>query len=131
MWRILQHDTPDDFVLATGQTWTVKDFVERAFAEVDIEMIWEGEGVDEIGRDRRSGRVLVQVDPRYFRPTEVELLIGDPSKAERELGWKATTTFEKMVGEMVAEDLEAVADEVSRRRLDEDRGRSPLRAVGA
>jgi GDPmannose 4,6-dehydratase len=131
MWRIVQHDTPDDFVLATGETRTVKEFVDRAFAEVGVEMIWRGEGVEEIGVDRKSGRTLVQVDPKYFRPTEVEILIGDPAKAKRELGWSATTSFEALVREMVAEDLKTVADEARRRRLDEDRGRPKIWAVGA
>jgi GDPmannose 4,6-dehydratase len=128
MWRILQHVTPDDFVLATGETRSVREFVERAFAEVDIGIGWRGEGVDEVGVDRKSGRVLVQIDPRYFRPTEVDLLIGDPSKARRELGWQATTPFATLVSEMVREDLRAVSEEARHRRLDEDRGR--LVAVG-
>jgi GDPmannose 4,6-dehydratase len=128
MWRILQHDTPDDFVLATGETRSVREFVERAFAEVDIGIGWRGEGVDEVGVDRKSGRVLVQIDPRYFRPTEVDLLIGDPSKARRELGWQATTPFATLVSEMVREDLRTVSEEARHRRLDEDRGR--LVAVG-
>jgi GDPmannose 4,6-dehydratase len=122
MWRIVQHDTPDDFVLATGETRTVKEFVERAFAEVGTELVWRGAGVEEVGLDRRSGRVLVEVDPRYFRPTEVDILIGDAGKARRELGWQATTPFDALVREMVAEDLETVAEDARRRRVDEDRG---------
>ncbi len=131
MWRIVQHPTPDDFVLATGETRTVKEFVERAFAEVGIDIAWRGEGVGEVGIDHRSGRTLVEVDPKYFRPTEVDILIGDPAKARRELGWSATTSFETLVREMVAEDLKSVADEARHRRLDEDRGRDKSRAVGS
>jgi GDPmannose 4,6-dehydratase len=123
MWRIVQHDTPSDFVLATGETRSVRAFVERAFAEVGTDVVWHGEGVDEIGLDRRSGRTLVQVDPNYFRPTEVDILIGDPSKAKRELGWQATTSFDSLVREMVAEDVKNVSEEARSRRLDEDRGR--------
>ncbi len=104
MWRILQHDKADDWVLATGQTTTVRDFVQLAFAEVGRTIIWEGEAVDEVGRDAATGDILVCVDPVYFRPTEVELLLGDPSKAERELGWKSSTTLAQMVQEMVAYD---------------------------
>ncbi|MBI1180262.1 MAG: GDP-mannose 4,6-dehydratase [Alphaproteobacteria bacterium] len=131
MWRILQHERPDDFVLATGETRTVREFVERAFAEVGTGIAWRGEGVDEVGFDARSGRVLVQVDPDYFRPTEVDILIGDPSKARRDLGWSATTSFADLVSEMVAEDLRTVSDESRRRRLDEDRGRSRFTVVSA
>ncbi|MER8423306.1 GDP-mannose 4,6-dehydratase [Mesorhizobium sp. M1403] len=121
MWRILQQNAPDDYVLATGVKNSVRRFVELAFAEVGIEIGWAGSGVDEKGIDTKSGAVLVEVDPRYFRPTEVELLLGDPSKAERILGWKATTSLAAMVQEMVASDLEAVRQEFQHRRLDEDR----------
>lgn len=105
MWRILQHHVPDDWVLATGRTTSVRRFVELAFAQIGRTIHWEGKGVDEIGRDARTGAVLVRVDPRYFRPTEVDLLLGDPSKAEHQLGWKATTSLEDMVREMVTADL--------------------------
>ncbi len=121
IWRIVQHPTPDDFVLATGKARTVREFVERAFAEVGTDIVWRGEGVEETGVDRKSGRTLVEVDPRYFRPTEVNMLVGDPAKARRELGWTATTSFEDLVREMVAEDLRSVVDEARHRRLDEDR----------
>ncbi|MER9610893.1 GDP-mannose 4,6-dehydratase [Mesorhizobium sp. M0312] len=121
MWRILQQDSPDDYVLATGVKNSVRRFVELAFSEVGIEIEWVGSGIDEKGIDIKSGGVLVEVDPRYFRPTEVELLIGDPSKAERILGWKATTSLAAMVQEMVASDREAVRQEFQHRRLDEDR----------
>jgi GDPmannose 4,6-dehydratase len=105
MWRILQHDKADDWVLATGQTQTVRSFVELAFAAVGRTIVWDGEGVDEVGRDAASGETLVAIDPRYFRPTEVELLLGDPSKARDHLGWQATTSLEEMVREMVASDM--------------------------
>jgi GDPmannose 4,6-dehydratase len=107
MWRILQHERADDWVLATGKTETVRRFVELAFAEVGRTIAWRGEGVDEIGVDAATGETLVAIDPAYFRPTEVDLLLGDPSKAERELGWRHTTRLEELVKEMVAADLEA------------------------
>jgi GDPmannose 4,6-dehydratase len=128
MWRIVQHDKGDDFVLATGTTTTVRTFVELAFAETGITLDWTGRGVDEIGRCTRTGKTLVKVDPRYFRPTEVELLIGDPAKAKRLLGWEATTTLAELVSEMVREDIKAVAREAETRRPDEERPGS-LRAI--
>ena len=105
MWRILQHNEADDFVLATGETHAVREFVELAFAEVGVTIDWKGSGTDEEGIDAKSGKTVVKVDPRYFRPTEVDLLLGDPSKAEKMLGWQATTKFEKLVSEMVQADL--------------------------
>jgi len=105
MWRILQQDTPDDYVLATGQTHTVRHFCTLAFAEAGISLDWQGAGVDEVGICRKSGRVLVRVDPAYFRPTEVDLLIGNPAKAQRVLGWRHTVTLEEMAAEMVAADI--------------------------
>jgi GDPmannose 4,6-dehydratase len=111
MWRMMQQDQPDDFVLATGQTRSVREFVERAFAEVGRSITWSGQGKDEIGRDAKTGQVLVEVDPGYFRPTEVDQLVGDASKALRVLGWKPTITFEEMVSEMVKSDLEVMARE--------------------
>jgi len=114
MWRILQQDKPDDYVLATGEMHSVREFVECAFAEVDIRIRWQGKGVDEKGIDAATGRVLVQIDPRYFRPTEVNLLIGDATKARSTLGWHHTVSFEALVAEMVAADLETVARETPR-----------------
>jgi GDPmannose 4,6-dehydratase len=114
MWRILQQSEPDDYVLATGETHSVREFVEKAFAEIGVRIAWEGAGVEEKGLDARSGRVLVQVDPRYFRPTEVDLLVGDPSKARSKLGWQHKVSFEQLVAEMVAADVGAVAGETSR-----------------
>lgn len=105
MWRIVQHDTPEDFVLATGTTTSVRRFVELAFAEIGRHLRWAGEGVDETGIDDASGEVLVAIDPRYFRPTEVDLLLGDATKAREILGWQHTTTMEQLVTEMVTADL--------------------------
>lgn len=104
MWLILQQDRPDDFVLATGTVNSVRTFVEKAFACIDKKIEWIGSGVNEFGCDQR-GRVLVRIDPRYFRPTEVDMLVGDASKAKERLGWSATTTFEELVSEMVERDI--------------------------
>ena len=101
MWRILQHSEGDDFVLATGRTETVRRFVELAFAEVDRQIIWEGQGVEEVGRDAKTGNILVEIDPQYFRPTEVDLLVGDASKAKNLLDWEAKISLEEIVKEMV------------------------------
>ena len=115
MWRIVQQDEADDFVLATGETHSVREFVELAFAEVGREIVWQGNGADEIGSDAKTGQTLIKIDPRYFRPTEVDLLLGDPSKAFRKLGWKHSTTFRELVAEMVSSDLKLVAAEESRK----------------
>jgi GDPmannose 4,6-dehydratase len=111
MWLILQHDTPDDFVLATGISYSVRQFVEHAFAEVNIKIEWRGDGIAETGHDANSDRLLVEIDPRYFRPTEVDELLGDASKAHEKLGWRHETSFEALVQEMVREDLVKVAHE--------------------
>jgi GDPmannose 4,6-dehydratase len=108
MWRIVQHDIPDDWVLATGETHPVREFVELAFAETGRTIVWEGEGVDEVGKDKTTGDVIVRIDPRYFRPTEVDLLIGDPTKARTELSWSHTVSFKELVAEMVQSDLKTV-----------------------
>ena len=115
MWRIVQQDQADDYVLATGETHSVREFVELAFAEVGRTVVWEGEGVDELGRDAKTGQTLVKIDPRYFRPTEVDLLLGDPSKAHKKLGWQHTSTFKELVAEMVASDIRVVAAEENRK----------------
>ncbi len=115
MWRILQQDQPDDYVLATGETHSVREFVELAFAEVGRSIEWQGEGASEIGVDKKTGETRVKIDPRYFRPTEVDLLLGDPSKAKQRLGWEHTTTFPELVAEMVAADLETVKREAGRK----------------
>ena len=105
MWRILQHDEADDFVLATGEAHSVREFVELAFAEVGRTIDWQGDGADEVGLDAGSGAVLVRIDPRYFRPTEVDTLVGDASKAKAKLGWSHTIGFKALVAEMVQADL--------------------------
>ena len=107
MWLITQHDQPDDFVLATGETHSVREFVELAFAEVNRTIKWQGEGVDEIGIDQH-GTTVVSVDSRYFRPTEVDLLLGDPTKAKTTLGWEHKVSFKALVSEMVRADVEAL-----------------------
>jgi len=105
-WRILQQPEPDDYVIATGEQHSVREFVERALGEVDIEIQWEGEGIKEKGIDKKSGKVLIEVDARYFRPTEVESLLGDPTKARKKLGWTPKIGFGQMVADMVQSDLE-------------------------
>ncbi|MBA4172148.1 MAG: GDP-mannose 4,6-dehydratase [Hyphomicrobium sp.] len=115
MWRMLQQDIPDDYVLATGQMHSVREFVELAFAHVGRKIAWRGHGVDEVGADAKTGEALVRIDPRYFRPTEVDELLGDPSKARVRLGWQHTITFDQLVAEMMQSDLKSVAEERSRR----------------
>ena len=106
MWLMLQHDTPEDFVIATGEQHSVREFTERAFHEVGIDLRWEGDGVEERGIDIATGRVLVEVDPKYFRPAEVETLLGDPTKAKELLGWNPSkTSFEELVRIMVRHDV--------------------------
>ncbi|KAG1819533.1 uncharacterized protein BJ212DRAFT_1478762 [Suillus subaureus] len=107
MWRMLQQPTPDDFVLATGETHPVREFVEKAFAVVGVTIMWRNSGVQEEGCDAQNGRVVVKVDPQYFRPAEVDLLLGNPAKAERVLGWKRKVDFDSLVKEMVNADLRA------------------------
>ena len=111
MWRIVQQPEPDDYVLATGEAHSVREFVALAFGEVGRTIAWRGRGVEEEGIDSASSEVLVKIDPRYFRPTEVDLLLGDPSKAREKLGWKPRTPFAELVKEMVAEDLKTVKRE--------------------
>jgi GDPmannose 4,6-dehydratase len=115
MWLMLQQQTPEDFVVATGQQKSVREFVEIAAKEIGLQITWKGQGIDEKGYDQ-NGRCLVQVDPRYFRPTEVETLLGDASKARERLGWKPKTSFESLVREMMKADLhEAERDELAKR----------------
>jgi GDPmannose 4,6-dehydratase len=104
-WKILQHPRPDDFVIATGRQYSVRQFVERAAAHVGIDLQWSGSGVDEVGTDAKTGVVHVRVDPRYFRPTEVDTLLGDPQKARVELGWEASTSFDELVSDMMRADV--------------------------
>lgn len=104
MWRILQHDTPEDFVLATGEKHTVREFIEKTFALKDIHIQWKGEGVNEIGFDKNTGKEYIFIDSKYYRPAEVELLIGDATKAKQVLDWEPTTTFDELVEKMVQHD---------------------------
>ena len=104
-WLMLQQDTPQDFVIATGETHTVREFVELSFKEIGVNIEWQGAGIDEKGIDNSTGRVLVEIDEKYFRPAEVELLLGDPSKAEKELEWKRQISFQELVSGMVKYDL--------------------------
>jgi GDPmannose 4,6-dehydratase len=115
MWRIVQHETADDYVLATGEMHSVREFIELAFAHVEIQVAWKGSGVDEIGYDTKTGETLVMIDPQYFRPAEVEQLLGDPSKARSVLGWQHTVTFPELVKEMVDSDLKVIPRERDRR----------------
>src|ERR1700680_389448 len=119
MWMILQQPEPDDYVLATGEAHSVREFVEKAFVCVGRTIVWRGSTTDEKGIDKASGKVLVEVDPRYFRPTEVDVLIGDASKARQKLGWHHKVSFDELVREMVEADLVAVRSEHSRRSRDE------------
>ena len=100
MWLMLQSDKPDDYVLATGETYTISNFIERAFKKVDINIRWEGKGLDEMGYDDKTGRLLVKINPKYFRPCEVEFLLGDPSKAENILGWKRKYDLDGIIDDM-------------------------------
>ena len=117
MWRILQQEEADDYVLATGEVHTVREFVESAYAAVGKAIEWEGRGVDEVGYERRSGRRLVEIDPRYFRPAEVDFLLGDPGKARARLGWSPTVSFGDLVSEMVMSDMNVVMREKGRNDL--------------
>lgn len=118
MWLMLQQDRPDDFVVATGEAHSVREFVEAAFAEIGVRVEWRGKGVEETGHDAADGRVLVRIDPRYFRPTEVEFLLGNPAKAKDILGWQPKIRFRDLVAGMVAEDLRSA----QRDRLCADQG---------
>jgi GDPmannose 4,6-dehydratase len=108
MWRMLQQKGPEDFVLATGETHTVREFTEAAFKELDMELEWKGKGAKEQGLLKKGGRVVLEVDPNYYRPTEVELLIGDATKAKTKLGWVAKTKFKELAKMMVNADFERV-----------------------
>jgi GDPmannose 4,6-dehydratase len=108
MWLMLQQEKPDDYVLATGETHSVREFVELAFSEAGIRIIWKGKNVEEKGYDAKTGRILVEINPRYFRPTEVEYLKGNPLKAEKVLGWKRRVDFKELVKMMMASDINEV-----------------------
>lgn len=112
MWMILQQEAPGDYVLATGETHSVRHFVETAFRRIGIDIEWRGTGLEERGFDSESGQVLVEIDPRYFRPTEVDLLLGDPTKARAQLGWRHERSLDEIVAEMVREDLKIMARSV-------------------
>ena len=109
MWQILQQGKPDDFVLATGRVESVRFFLEKAFALAGMDIAWEGDGVEEIGRDSKSGKIIVRIDPKYFRPTEVDILQGDASKARQIMGWEPTVTLENLIAEMITADMNAAA----------------------
>lgn len=113
MWLILQQEQPDDYIFATGETHSVREFVEHAFTVVERNIEWQGLGIDEKGIDKKTGKILVEVDPVYFRPTEVEELLGDYSKAEEKLGWKPKVHFNKLVEEMVEADLKALEKRIN------------------
>jgi GDPmannose 4,6-dehydratase len=106
MWLMMQQDAPDDYVIATGETHSVREFVVAAGAAAGFEIEWSGEGEDEVGRDRASGEIIVDVDPRFYRPAEVDLLLGDPSKARTTLGWTPKISFEALAEMMMRSDLE-------------------------
>lgn len=105
MWMMLQQDLPEDYVIATGETHSVREFVEKAFHEIGIEITWQGSGTEEVGKDKDSGKIYVHIDPRYFRPTEVDFLLGDPSKAKKNLGWEPKTSFDELVKMMIKDDI--------------------------
>lgn len=117
MWLLLQNEKPEDYVIATNETRTVREFVETAFKHVDIEIQWEGQGVNEVGKDKATGKVLVKVNPEFFRPAEVEVLLGNPAKAEKELGWKREIPFAELVERMVRNDMEIVEKEIKMENL--------------
>ena len=112
MWLMLQQDQPDDYIISTGETHAVREFCELAFQEAGITIVWKGEGIHEKGIDSGTGKVLIEVDPRYFRPTEVELLVGDPSKAKDKLGWIPKVNFQELIKMMVSADLKEAEHEV-------------------
>ena len=112
MHRMLQQEKPGDYVLATGRTTTVREFATLAFEAAGIDLAWEGEGEDEKGYDTETGRCVVEIDPRYYRPTEVDILLGDAAKARKELGWQPSTSLEAMAREMIETDLENAKEEV-------------------
>ena len=113
MWLMLQQEDADDYVIATGETHKVREFVELAFKEVDIEILWKGQGVEEVGVNKTTGDVVVRINPKFYRPAEVELLLGDPSKAKKRMGWKLHVSFEELVRKMVKNDLEKVQEELA------------------
>ena len=117
MWLMLQQDKPDDYVIATNETRTVREFVEKAFKAADIDVVWEGTGVDEVGKDKATGKVIVKINKEFFRPAEVEVLLGNPAKADKVLGWERHISFDELVERMVKNDLELVAKEIKYKAL--------------
>ncbi len=117
MWLMLQQETPDDYVIATNETRTVREFVEIAFRTAGIEVVWEGEGVNEVGKDKATGKVIVKVNPKFFRPAEVDVLLGNPAKAEAALGWQREISFAELVERMVKNDLAIVEKEIKASKL--------------
>lgn len=117
MWLLLQNQKPEDYVIATNETRTVREFVETAFKHVDIEIEWQGEGVNEVGKDKATGKILVKVNPEFFRPAEVEVLLGNPERAEQELGWKREIPFAELVERMVKNDMNIVEKEIKMENL--------------
>ena len=114
---MLQQDKADDYVIATNETRTVREFVERAFKYVDIDIVWEGQDVNETGKDAKTGKTVVKINPQFFRPAEVDILIGNPEKAEKILGWKRDISFTKLVERMVKNDMEKVQKEIKSESL--------------
>lgn len=116
MWLMLQQEQPDDYVIATGETRSVREFVDAAFQAIDVHIAWSGEGINTVGVDRKTGKTLIKVDPQFFRPAEVDLLVGDSSKAKKQLGWAPKTTFQNLVETMVSHDLMWVEQEMKQQR---------------
>ena len=114
MWLMLQQEKPADYVIATHETHTVREFVELSFAEVGMDIVWEGEGVDEVGKDVATGKVVVKINPKFYRPAEVDLLLGNPTKAEKELGWRREISFRELVARMVKNDLQLVSKQIKK-----------------
>lgn len=129
MWLMLQQDEPDEYVISTNESHSVREFCEAAFKVVGTEIVWEGEGVEETGKDKSSDKVVIRVDPKYFRPTEVQLLIGDCGKAERVLGWKRQVDFKNLVKEMVEYDLLEYRDDTATSTNAYRSGRKPKRKI--
>ncbi|MGF6906986.1 GDP-mannose 4,6-dehydratase [Fusobacterium sp. PH5-44] len=118
MWLMLQQENADDYVIATNETRTVREFVEKAFKAVDIEIIWEGKGINEVGRNVSTGEIIVRINPEFFRPAEVDILIGNPEKAEKKLGWKRKISFESLVKMMISNDMLLVKKEIEKLKID-------------
>jgi GDPmannose 4,6-dehydratase len=116
MWLMLQQQQPDDYVIATNETRSVREFVEIAFKHVDIDIKWQGTGVDEVGLDSKTGKIIVRVNPKFYRPAEVDILLGDPSKAERQLGWQRSISFDNLVERMVKNDMDLVSREIKNQK---------------